>query len=253
MAIPILPGAEPVSIRGGPQGALVLHGFTGTPQSMRGLAEALGAAGFTVELPLLPGHGTSVEDMTETSWEDWSAAAERAYQELASRCEKVVVAGLSMGGALTCWLASRHPEIAGIAVVNPAVGPDEDGSLVAMIDGILDGGTTVMPGVGSDIAAEGVTELAYDSAPVAGTKSLLEAINDLQPHLADIRCPVLIFTSAQDHVVPPASSDLLAAKVSGPVERVALERSFHVATLDHDRALVEERAVAFAVQVTKSA
>ena len=63
MTAPIIPGAEPWSADGGPNGALVLHGFTGNPNSMRGIAEALAAAGFAVELPLLPGHGTSVQDM----------------------------------------------------------------------------------------------------------------------------------------------------------------------------------------------
>ena len=61
MTAPVLPGAEPWSAPGGPHGALVLHGFTGCPQSMRGLAQALAAAGFAVELPLLPGHGTAVD------------------------------------------------------------------------------------------------------------------------------------------------------------------------------------------------
>src|SRR5580692_2929043 len=97
----ILAGAEPFSSPGGPNGALVLHGFTGSPQSMRGLAEALAAAGFAVELPLLPGHGTSVEDMVTTGWADWSAAAEAAYEKLAANSDRVVVAGLSMGGTLT--------------------------------------------------------------------------------------------------------------------------------------------------------
>jgi len=57
----------------------VLHGFTGNPQSMRGLAVALADAGLTVEMPLLPGHGTAVEDMVPTRWEHWSGAAEAAY------------------------------------------------------------------------------------------------------------------------------------------------------------------------------
>ena len=57
---------------------LVLHGFTGSPQSMRPLAEAMAKAGFTVELPLLPGHGTSLDDMVPTRWADWSGAAEAA-------------------------------------------------------------------------------------------------------------------------------------------------------------------------------
>jgi len=83
--VDILAGAEPFSAAGGPHGALVLHGFTGSPQSMRGLARAFAAAGFAVELPRLPGHGTTVADMQTTRWADWSAAAEAAYDELAAR------------------------------------------------------------------------------------------------------------------------------------------------------------------------
>src|SRR5207253_2655684 len=122
-SVPVMPGAEPFSAPGGPHGALVLHGFTGTPQSMRGLANAFAAAGYTVELPLLPGHGTSVEDMATTTFADWSAAAERAYEDLAARCERIVVAGLSMGGTLAARLAARHPEISGLVLVNGAFAP----------------------------------------------------------------------------------------------------------------------------------
>src|SRR3954449_6631554 len=120
-----MPGAEPFSAAGGPDAVLVVHGFTGNPQSMRPLAEAFAAAGFTVELPLLPGHGTAIEDMIPTGWADYSAAAEAAYQDLAGRCQKVVVAGLSMGGTLTVWLAAQHPEIAGIVLVNALVDPPD--------------------------------------------------------------------------------------------------------------------------------
>ena len=67
MSASILPGAEPYSATGDTRGALVLHGFTGNPQSMRGLALALADAGFSVEMPLLPGHGTQMEDMLDTT------------------------------------------------------------------------------------------------------------------------------------------------------------------------------------------
>src|SRR6516225_2418344 len=97
---PILPGAEPYSATGDTRGALVLHGFTGNPQSMRGLALALADAGFTVEMPLLPGHGTDVADMVPTRWKDWCRAAEDAYTELAARSDAVAIIGLSMGGTL---------------------------------------------------------------------------------------------------------------------------------------------------------
>ena len=80
--------------------------------------------------------------------------------------------------------------------------------------------------------------------------SLIEAGDELRTRLAEITMPVLVVTSRQDHVVNPADSDLLAAAVSGPVERVWLERSYHVVTLDYDKAEVEAAAVAFAEKVT---
>ncbi|HZQ27498.1 MAG TPA: alpha/beta fold hydrolase [Acidimicrobiales bacterium] len=255
MTAPIIPSAEPWSFSadGGPDaaGALVVHGFTGNPASMRSLASAFAAAGFSVSLPLLPGHGTAVEDMLPTRWSDWSSAVEAAYVELAGRCSRVVVAGLSMGGTLTCWLAASHPEIAGIVCVNPAVDPPAP-SFVEMLTATLEAGVDRIPGIGSDIAKPGVTESAYEGTPIAPLLSLLEAEAELVGRLGDIRCPLLLFTSRQDHVVPPESSDVLAAAVSGPVERVWLEQSYHVATMDFDQPEIETRAVDFARKATAS-
>lgn len=239
-----MPGAEPFSHRGGDAGVLVLHGFTGNPQSLRPLADALAGAGFTVELPLWPGHGTSVEDMVPTRWADWSSAAEAAYLELAGRCRVVGLAALSMGGTLSCWLAERHPSVAGMALVNPMVDPPAE-SFRDVMRGLLDQGVEVAPGVGSDIAKEGATENAYLGAPVAAALSLFEGVDEVAAKLADIHCPVLLMQSRNDHVVPSESGDVLAAGVAGPVERVWLENSFHVATLDHDAAEIERRTVEF--------
>ena len=248
MTDPILPGAEPLSWPGGPAGALVIHGFTGSPQSMRGLAEAFAAAGFATELPLLPGHGTSVEDMLPTRWADWSAAVEAAYADLAGRCERVVVAGLSMGGTLATWLCTRHPEIAGLVAINAAIAPQPE--LAQLLGPLLEAGEETFDAIGGDIAKEGVEELAYSKTPLAALASLGEALEALQSELAEVRCPVLVCSAPEDHVVPPSSSDHLAASVSGPVERVTLARSYHVATLDHDAELIEREAVAFARRVT---
>jgi carboxylesterase len=249
MTAPIMPGAEPFSAPGGPHGALVVHGFTGNPGSMRGLAQAFAATGLAVELPLLPGHGTSIEDMLETGWDDWAGAAEAAYQSLASRVDKVVVAGLSMGGTLTAWLAAAHPEIAGIVLVNPAIEPPAE-SFIDMMRGTVEAGIDRIPGIGSDIAMPDTSEGAYLGTPVEPLLSLLAAQAELAPRLADIRCPVLLCNSPQDHVVPPSSSDYLAEHVSGPVERVTLARSYHVATMDYDKDEIEQRAVDFARKVT---
>ncbi|MHB8681684.1 MAG: alpha/beta hydrolase [Acidimicrobiales bacterium] len=248
MASSVIPGAEPFSRQGGPAGVLVLHGFTGNPQSMRPLAEALAAEGFTVELPLLPGHGTVVEDMIPTRWADWSSAAEAAYQGLAGRCERVAVVALSMGGTLACWLAEHHPEIRGLALVNPMVDPPAE-SFRDVLRGFLESGTEIAPGVGSDIAKEGSVELAYPGTPVAAALSLFTGVDEVAAALADVECPILLLSSRQDHVVPSSSGDVLVAGVSGPVERVWLERSFHVATLDHDAPEIEARTVAFVQKV----
>jgi carboxylesterase len=244
----IIPGCEPWSADGGPHGVLVLHGFTGNPQSMRGLAEAFAGAGFAVELPLLPGHGTSVDDMIPTRWSNWSAAAEATYQDLAARVDRVVVAGLSMGGSLTAWLASRHPEIAGIVCVNPAITlPD---GMAEALQEMVDGGVDRIPAIGGDVADPEQREKAYDATPLEALLSLAAAAADFGDDLGRITCPVLIMNSPQDHVVEPVNSDILAEGVSGPVERVTLERSFHVATIDYDKDLINERAVAFARKVT---
>ncbi|MCU1365743.1 MAG: putative acylglycerol lipase, partial [Ilumatobacteraceae bacterium] len=166
MTADIIPGADAWSHTAeGDHGALVLHGFTGNPGSMRGLAEAFAAAGYHVELPRLPGHGTTVEDMLTTTWADWSAAADAAYATLSARCSKVVVAGLSMGGSLTLWLAGRHPEIDGIVCVNPATQPQAP-EVIAMIEGMIAEGTIIMPGIGSDIADPDVHESAYEGTPL---------------------------------------------------------------------------------------
>ena len=247
---PVMEGAEPFSAAGtNGHGVLVCHGFTGNPQSMRPVATALADAGFSVELPLWPGHGTSLDDMLTTSWADWSGAAEVAFSELESRCDKVVVAGLSMGGTLATWLAARHPEIAGLIAINAAIEPAGE-ALLDILRQTIEQGTDVMPAVGNDVADPAVKELAYDGVPVAGLLSLVEAQIAMAPSLGDVRCPTLIITSRNDHVVPPTSSDYLAEHVGGPVERVFLDRSFHVATIDYDRDDIAARSVDFATKVT---
>jgi carboxylesterase len=248
-AAPIIEGAEPESIDGGPNGALVLHGFTGNPNSMRGIAHALGAAGFTVELPLLPGHGTTVEDMNDTSWPDWSGAAEAALERLQSRVDgKVVVVGLSMGGSLTAWLGARHSDLAGLVFINAAITMPAE--MLEGVQAMIDSGEEYLDGIGSDIADPDSHESAYAKTPLKPLLSMLEAEQSTMPDLGKIACPSLIITSKQDHVVPPDNSDTLASAVSGPVERIWLERSYHVATLDYDKDDIEKAVVAFAERVS---
>jgi carboxylesterase len=244
VALSLLPGAEPWSHVGASAGVLCLHGFTGNPNSMRGLGTALAAAGFSVEVPRLPGHGTTLDDMQTTGWDDWLTEADAAYQRLLGRGGPVVVAGQSMGGTLALALAARHPEVAGLVCVNPLTQPQPD-EILDMVRGMVDEGQTSLPGIGSDIADPDAVESAYEGMPLAPLLSMMDAVQHLQGDLARIACPMLLLTSPQDHVVEPVQSDFLAGAVSGPVERVSLDRSYHVATLDFDKDLIAEQAVEF--------
>jgi carboxylesterase len=149
-----------------------------------------------------------------------------------------------MGGTLSAWLAQRHAEIAGLVLVNPLLmSPDE--ATVSFVQSMVDAGEDVAPGIGSDIAMEGVVESAYEGLPLGAALSLFAAAGEVERSLESVTCPVLLFTSRQDHVVDPKSSDLLVARAKGPVEQVMLERSYHVATLDYDRDEIEARTVEF--------
>ena len=153
-----------------------------------------------------------------------------------------------MGGTLACWLAVRHLDLAALVLVNPLVVPPAE-QAVATLRGALEAGVTVMPAIGSDVARPGAVEDAYDQTPIGPLLSLFAATHEIAAALPTVCCPVLLFSSRTDHVVAPASSDFLEREIGGPVERVVLERSYHVATLDYDAEEIEHRAVAFAMKV----
>jgi carboxylesterase len=246
----IIAGAEPLSHVGtSTTGVLVLHGFTGNPSSMRQIADAMVDAGHHVELPRLPGHGTVVEDMIETGWADWSGTVEEAYQQLADRVEQVVVVGLSMGGSLTLWTALHHPEVAGIVCINAATRP-QSAEVIEMVTEMIAEGNEVMPGIGGDIADPDAVESAYTGTPLRPLLSFqTEGLAPMTDRYHELRMPVLIITSRQDHVVDPTDSDHLAATAGGDVEHVWLERSYHVATNDYDRDDIVAMVAGFVKQV----
>ncbi len=230
---------------GAATGAVVIHGFTGCPASVRGLADALALAGFDVELPRLPGHGTAVEDMLATRWHDWFEAAESAYVRLVSRVDTVVLVGQSMGATLALALAQRHPDVRGVVCINPLT-QRRDPETMAMIAEYIDDGFAVVPGEGSDIADPDSADIAYSGTPLAPLQSLLiDGVSPLTDKFTEMTMPLRLFTSRQDHVVDPADSEYLASAWGGDVVHTWLERSFHVATRDFDRDLVHDESVSF--------
>ncbi len=240
----VLPGAEPYSADRGPVGVLLSHGFTATPRSVRPWAEYLAAAGCTVRLPRLPGHGTTWQDANSTSWQDWYGEIRQAYRQLQARCETIFAAGLSMGGTLVTRLAEEEGDgLAGLILVNPSFATERfDARFARYICWLV----RSRPGLGSDIKAPHEDTLGYDRTPVRAFASLQRLWRVVLADLHRVTAPVLMFRSVEDHVVEPLSGALLLrGATSTSVREVLLENSYHVATMDHDAPLIFEGSLAF--------
>jgi carboxylesterase len=231
--MPVLPGAEAFARDGGSTGVLLCHGFTGSPQSLRPWAEHLAGAGLSVSLPRLPGHGTTWQEMARTRWEDWFAEVDRAFDELQARTDEIFVMGLSMGACLALRLAQiRGEAVRGLVLVNPSVAADSKLFLLAPVLKLV---VPSLKGIGSDIKKENTSEGSYDRVPVKAAATLPGLWRTTQEHLAELDHPVLIFRSATDHVVGPASLKLLTSALpAARLEVRELADSYHVATLDND-------------------
>jgi carboxylesterase len=240
-----MPGAEPFAADGGEVGVVLSHGFTGTTQSLRPWAEHLAAAGLTVRLPRLPGHGTRWQDLNDTRWPDWYGEVERAFDDLRGRCRQVFAMGLSMGGTLVLRLAEQHPaDVAGIVLVNPLLGTERKDVKYALP--VLHRFVPSLPGIASDIRKPGSTELAYDRTPLKAMHSLTQLYREVAADLGKVTAPVLVFRSRVDHVVDPLSGRLLRAGATATtLTEVILEESYHVATLDHDAPAILDGSLKF--------
>ena len=242
--VPLRPDAEPYSAAGGPVGAVLCHGLTGMPGSLRAWGEQLAGAGLSVRIPRLPGHGTTWQDANRTTWQDWYAELERTFDDVRSRCEKAFVMGLSMGGTLALRLAeNRGVDVAGVVVVNPSLFTLRKDALLLPALRLL---VPSMPPVGNDIKKPGVTEPAYDRLPVKAAYQLAQLWKVTNADLEKVSQPLLVLTSKDDHVVEPANSErLMAGAGTADKRQVILEDSFHVATMDNDLPRIVEETLAF--------
>lgn len=232
-------------------GVLLSHGFTGSPASMVPWGRHLAEQGYAVSVPLLPGHGTHWHDMVPTRFSHYYDAVEEEFEKLRARTDVVVVGGLSMGGCLAIWLAAKHPQdVAGVVLVNPAVASTNKQLLALPALKYI---VKSMPGIANDIKKPGVSEHGYDHTPLRALHSMVVTWKEVRRDLPQVTAPLLLFRSAEDHVVDPSSARIILGSVSSrdTTERV-LENSYHVATLDNDAPVIFEESAAFIRRVTAS-
>lgn len=225
-------------------GVILVHGFTGSPISMRPWAEYLLQKGYSISVPLLPGHGTNPADLNLVKWREWPAKVEEELDWMLSQGMKVFIFGLSMGGGTTLHVATkRSRDLLGIVLVNPMIHVK---FITPQIAWAISRFQKMRDSVGDDIKKPGVTEHGYDSLPAVGVYQLLKMLSYTRKRLHDVTVPLMLFHSKDDHTLPVTNTEIIMQGVGSiPKQRIELVNSYHVATLDYDQEIIFENSLIF--------
>lgn len=235
---------RPFILKGGRHGCLMLHGFTGTPGHLRYLGERIQQAGYTVNAPLLPGHGTTVEEMNQVPGSRWLAAARTEYSRMRAKLDKVTVIGLSLGGTLSVILAEEYP-VDGLIAMAPAIKLRNQFAWASPIVRFVkpyvggDGG----PAADQDVLRD--YDCSYDSLPTRRVGDLSRLMRLARSNLFAVVAPTLIIQSEADGTVNPEGAKLLHSGISSEEKQLMwLKQSGHVLTIGPEREQVADAIIA---------
>jgi len=243
-------GCKAFEIGNAKRGVLLLHGFTGTPKDMRYIAEYLAGKGFTVSVPLLPGHASDPEDLKKFGWEEWIKTAEYSWESLVKKCPSSAIAGLSMGALLALHIGAHWKNVMAIAcLATPLVLAGWQRRLVAPI-------LRFSPWKdfyynkrgGSDVKDEKAKAEfpSYTRVPFKGVLSLMAVVEIVRNELNKVTAPLLLVHSENDHTAPVKNVELVKRLVSSTsMEAVILKDSFHVMTIDVEKEKVAKETAGF--------
>lgn len=224
--------------KGSSTGILLIHGFTATTTEVRLFAEALRPKGYTISAPVLPGHNATIQDLHKTRMEDWLGCVEKAYLELASACSACIVAGESLGGLLSLYLASKYPEIRGILLFAPAI------SVPSL---------HLAPFVAPFVRYRKKKNIdlnspwkGYNVVPMRAAVELLRTQRLIKSRLSQVAQPALIFQGMKDGTINPEGARLVYDGIqSNYKDLIILENAHHCILLDGALPEVVERSNRF--------
>ena len=215
--------------KGGPVGILLSHGYTASTAEVRLLGQLLYERGYTVAGPLLPGHMTSPEDMNRCRWEDWVGAMEIAYQNIAAQCEVVFIGGESMGALVALYVASQHPEIAGLLIYAPALRIARQKALLATLL------YRFVPYVNKKRIEPLNLWQGYTVNPVPALVQMLKLQNEVLQKLPAIHQPLLLVQGRLDTDIDLRGIEILYQKIGSNIKDVYwMENSTHTVIMDHE-------------------
>jgi carboxylesterase len=255
-------------LEGGRAGVMLIHGLTGTPAEMRLVGRGLNRAGFDVYGMQLAGHCGDADDLIATGWKDWYASVQAAAERYAQELDHLFVAGLSMGAVLALKLAADRPDLVkGVGVYGATFRYDgwatpwySKLSFMLPLIGRLGLGKHRMVHenepyglrderiraqvsaqmLGGDSAAAGLP-----GNPWPSLAQMYEMAAVVKRDLPKVTAPCLIAHAVEDDIASLENARLVERAVSGPVEMLLLEDSYHMITIDRERRLLIDRSADF--------
>ncbi len=257
-------------------GALLIHGLTGMPNEMKPLAQTLEQSGFTVEVPMLAGHGAGHEELLDTRWTDWLNTVRQSLNKLYQTCDKVIVGGLSMGGLLAVLIAAENAKVAGVIALSPTIRYDGRNAswkqiFLPLCDlhygffgrnffwtedppfGLRDERLQKIILKQLESAKNGdKTDYGQFRTYAGSLRELHHLLKVVKKQAPEIKCPVLIMHSKEDSVTGPYNPETLYSWLTGTQDKsiIWLEGCDHVVTLDLKKEEVAFHCTKFALQVT---
>ena len=232
-------------LEGGPVGVMLIHGFTGSPPEIRLIADYLNQRGLTVSGPLLPGHGTDIEDLSKRKWQEWTGYLEKEFSKLKRNCQVVFTGGLSLGSILSLYLAAHNDDVDGVLAYSPAIKvSDWRASLIPLLK-------FIMPNLPKD--EDFVTDpdalaqnWSYDGYPLHAAHEVMRLSQEVRRSLLQVNCPALIVQGELDPAIAPDCAPIVNDGVSSKEKEVLyLKNSGHLVTIDSEWETVAETTYQF--------
>ncbi len=224
--------------KGSNRAFLLVHGFTGTHYEMEPLAKYLRNREFYVENIVLPGHETSIEDLQNRKWFEFTDYAQEKLNGLKQRFKKVFVCGLSLGGAITLYLGATNPDIEGIIVLAaPAFSPDWRMNLLAYFPIVH----LIYPlHKNKEKGWEDVNSLkthkSYGYYPIKSVQQLFKLFKINKQKIKEIEIPILIVYAEKDPSIPYKHAEKIFNRVNSEDKKIVkILKGGHVIPKDAGR------------------